>query len=570
MAQASNQTPPMAPTMEAYRTALSRARAVARLSEAKSAGQNTDATITTLIDEQRALAATLTDPEVIKIAGDALLKAQAELYADSRYQTRPVPAHETMAQIMKRRAAEAEQFAKQLSSPDYVAELIKLSPDAAKQAVPTLRDVKLPETINELLHLENGAPQVIAHIDAQAKGTMLEHDALARVYAADGPLHDAMMKGLAKHLPNASREAVHQVAATWLSDREAAAKIAVELCSNEGEAYLEAIRQSTEWHRAAHAPKPEQPTAVAESTPATSVTSAAAQPRKSLREIEREKDANKKAEDVAYTINHALSCGTTDVVLQPVIAAAFGGALNVGCGHAGHAHEKLSWKETLQKFSFKNLKNLSWKEFRHDAAHYLKGEIFGDFVAVPLTIVVQRLFPNFMNGIRKITEPVFGWAFHAGANRTARHWAQEKGIAEDAPETKAHAAEIYEHEVSHLPQAVVWNLFAYPLGAAAQKFDGHNHTWGQIFKSKLVGAIISNGILIGGRMVAPGPAQKWDTLTGDHIFAPVSKKVGRLFGVDEDAIEKANQKQRSHGSKAWAERVEEEPKTEQKTGAAIQ
>lgn len=567
MAQAANHPSPMAPTMEAYRTALSRARAVARLGEAKSAGQGTDTVITTLMDEQRALAATLTDPAVINIAGDALLKAQAELYADSRYQTRPAPAHETMAQIMKRRAAEAEQFAKQLSSPDYVAELVKLSPDAAKHAVPALRDVKLPETINELLHLENGAPQVIAHIDAQAKGTMLEHDALARVYAADGPLHDALMKGLAKHLPNATREAVHQVAATWLHDREAAAKIAVELCSNEGEAYLEAVRQSTAWHRAAHAPKPEHAPAEVPGTPTTSVTSAAAQPAKSLRELEREKDANKKAEDVAYTINHALSCGTTDVVLQPLIAAAFG--VNVGCAHPDHAHDHDHGHAHHHDHPVVKPK-ITLKSFAHEAGHYLKGEIIGDFAAVPLTIGVQRFFPNFMNGIRKVFEPLLGWAFRGGANRTARHWAQEKGIAEDAPETKAHAAEIYEHEVSHLPQAVVWNLFAYPIGAIGQKMSGHNRPWGEIFKSKLVGAAISNGILIGGRMVAPGAAQKWDTLTGENIFAPVSKKVGRLFGVDEDALEKANQKQRSHGAKAWAERVEEEPKAEQKTGVAIQ
>jgi DNA-directed RNA polymerase subunit F len=558
----------MAMTMEAYRTALSRTRAVARLSEAKSAGQNTDAIITSLINEQRALAATLTDPAVVKIAGDALLKAQGELNADSRYHTRPVPAHETMAQIMKRRAAEAEQFAKQLSTPDYVAALSKLSPDDAKRAVPTLREVKLPETINELLHLENGAPQVIAHIDAQAKGTMLEHDALARVYAADGPLHDAMMKGLAQHLPGASREAVHQVAATWLGDREAAAKIAVELCSNDGEAYLEAVRQSTAWHRAAHEPKPDHGGAEAESTPTTNVTGTTVAPRKSLREIEREKDANKKAEDVAYTINHALSCGTTDVVLQPLIAAAFG--VNVGCAHPDHSHDH-DHGHTKHHHDHPVVKpKITLKTFAHEAGHYLKGEIIGDFAAVPLTIAVQRNFPNFMNGIRKIFEPLLGWAFRGGANRTARHWAQEKGIAEDAPETRAHAAEIYEHEVSHLPQAVVWNLFAYPIGAIGQKLGGHGRGWGEIFQSKLVGAVISNSILIGGRMVAPGAAQKWDTLTGDNIFAPVSKKVGRLFGVDEDAIEKANQKQRNHGSKAWAERVEAEPEAEQKTGAAIQ
>lgn len=570
MQQTLEKPSPEAPlTMDAYRTAMFRARVVARIHEGKAVGLSSESVLATMAAEQRALAAAITDLELVNVASKALLTAQASINANPRYQSTPEQAHETMRQIMQRRAVEAEQFAAQLAQPDYAASLMHLSPKQAQAAVPSLRDVKMRDTLNDLLHIENAAPQVIAHIDATAKGTMLEHDALATVFDAHGAVHDALMKTLAAQLPEYDTKAIHAIASIWLADREAAAKLSADLSSNTGAAYIEAVRQSTAWHR-----KPPTANAV-EAAPATlptnSIESASLQPRKSMRELEKEKTANQRAEDVAYTINHALSCGTTDVVLQPVIAAAFGGALNVGCAHSGHVHEKLSWKETLQKFSLKNLKNLSWKQFRNDAGHYLKGEIIGDFVAVPLTIGVQRLFPNFMNGLRTLTEPLFGWAFRGGANRTARHWASEHGVAENAPETKAHAAEIYEHEISHLPQAVVWNMFAYPIGAAAQKLDGHNHSWGQIFKSKLVGAVISNGLLIGGRMLAPGAAQKWDALTGDNIFAPVNKAVGKLFGVDEKAMEKAAHKQRGpSGSKAWAARLEETAEADKSVNAIIQ
>lgn len=556
-------------TMEAYRTEMFRARVAARLHEGKAAGLSPEAIIATIAAEQRALAATITDSAFVAVAGDALVKAQATVNPNPRYQSTPAQAHESMQQIMKRRAAEANQFAALLETGDYVASLAGITPEQAQAAVPALRDVKMADTLNDLLHLENGAPQVIAHIDAAAKGAMLEHDALALVFAADGALHDAMMTDIAAHLPNANRDDVHRVAAQWLGDREAAAKLTSELSSNEGAAYIEAVRQSTEYHRASH----EAPTVASPASaivPTTTVQASSTSPSKSQREHEKEKTATQRAEDVAYTINHAVSCGTTDLILQPVIAAAFGGAVNVGCA-ANKTPENLTWKETFSRFSLKNLKNLSWKKFRHDAGHYLKGEIIGDFVAVPLTIGVQRLFPNFMNGLRTLTEPLFGWAFRGGANRTARHWASEHGVAEDAPETKAHAAEIYEHEISHLPQAVVWNMFAYPIGAAAQKLDGHNHSWGQIFKSKLVGAVISNGLLIGGRMLAPGAAQKWDALTGDNIFAPVNKAVGKLFGVDEKAMEKAAHKQRGpSGSKAWAARLEETAEADKSVNAIIQ
>lgn len=260
----------------------------------------------------------------------------------------------------------------------------------------------------------------------------------------------------------------------------------------------------------------------------------------SSREQEKAKDDEQKANDIAYTINHALSCGTTDVVLQPVIAATFG--INVGCNHPGHTHGK---------------QKLTWKSFAHEAAHYFKGEIIGDIAAVPLTIGVQRLFPDFMNGLRKILEPVFGWAFRLGANHTAKQWAKKQGIAPDTPEVKAHADMVYEHEISHLPQAAVWNMFAYPIGAFAQKAMGHGVAYGQIFKSKLVGAAVSNGILIGGRMIAPGAAQKWDEFTTDKLFLPVSKTVGRVFCVDQKAMEKAAKRQKEGTDGQWQGRLEE-------------
>ncbi len=261
----------------------------------------------------------------------------------------------------------------------------------------------------------------------------------------------------------------------------------------------------------------------------------------SLRAHEKAKSEEDKANDIAYTINHALSCGTTDVVLQPVIAATFG--INVGCNHPEHVHGK---------------QKLTWKSFAHEAAHYFKGEIIGDVAAVPLTIGVQRLFPDFMNGLRKLLEPVFGWAFRIGANHTAMRWAKKQGIAPDAPEVKARAEMVYEHEISHLPQAAVWNMFAYPIGAFAQKAMGHGVAYGQIFKSKLVGAVVSNGILIGGRMIAPGAAQQWDEFTSDKLFMPVSKTVGRVFGVDQQAMEKAAKRQKDGAGGQWQERLEEQ------------
>ncbi len=584
--------PPL--TMEAYREAAFRQMVVRRMHEGKALGQSPAAIASAIAEEQRALAQAITQPALLDIATRALMDAQAALLTEPRYRSAPVPAHESVRQIMHRRAKEAQRMADLLSQPDYVAMLAATPPVAADAVVPSLRDVKMKEVLGDLLHLENGAPQVIAHMDATAKGAMFTHEALAAMFASDGALSEALSKELTRLLPTASPAAIHRLAGDWLSARQAAAKLTSELAANDGAAYREAIRQSTAWHRQSH------DAAVTSTPPVTVVHKAGLEIQPSAREREQAKDKQQRAEDVAYTINHALSCGTTDVLLQPIIAAVFD--KNIGCadpshadhngkhhdGH-GHGHEHHGpghehhgpghehhgpghehhgpgheHHGPAHKTPHPAKPKLTLKAFAHTAGHYLEGEVIGDVAAVPLTIGVQRFFPNFMHGIRKLTEPLFGWAFRAGANRTARHWAQEQGLANSAPEVKAHAEEIYQHEISHLPQAVVWNMFAYPIGAVAQlKRSGYDlDHLPRILKSKLVGALVSNSILIGGRMIAPGAAQKWDAAMGERVLLPVGKKVGKLFGVDEKTMELAANKGKRYQAAAWATRVADEPQAD--------
>jgi hypothetical protein len=270
---------------------------------------------------------------------------------------------------------------------------------------------------------------------------------------------------------------------------------------------------------------------------------------------EAEADAHKKqqeAVDIAYTLNHALSCGATDVVLQPAIAAAFG--VNVGCGNPNHYHPN---------------EPLTLKSFAVEAGHYFRGEIIGDVVAVPLTIAVQRNFPDFMHGIRKLLEPATGWAFRLGANRNANEWADKSGVSRDSFEVKARAESIYEHEMSHLPQAVVWNMISYPISAVAQRMGGHNVSYPEIFKNKLLGATVSNSLLLGGRVLAPESAQKWDYLVGDHVFLPASKMIGGLFGVDAQTMEHAARNSHAENEQTatstWASRVKSTQSVDIKT-----
>ncbi len=322
---------------------------------------------------------------------------------------------------------------------------------------------------------------------------------------------------------------------------------------------------------------------------------------------EADKNSAQRAEDIAYTINHALSCGLNDMIIAPSIAALFG--VQVGCsdpshhhgthdnghhghdhhghdhhGHEGHNHpvfpspfptgagkkptpRKAKFVADVppephnhthgephihapRKFSWKNLNwnTIDWKTYRSEALHYLKGEIIGDAAAVPLTIATQRLFPSLMEGLRRVIEPITAPFFCTGANAAAAHWGKRHGFGSDAPEVieKAHA--MYDREMQHLPQAVMWNLYAFPIGVVTQKLSGHDSSYARIIRNKSIGAIISNTLLLGSRALAPGIAQQWDAMNSRSIIAPVTGAAMQAFGANPAPA-------------PWVERVEQGPPT---------
>ena len=277
-----------------------------------------------------------------------------------------------------------------------------------------------------------------------------------------------------------------------------------------------------------------------------------------------EREANKtraqRAEDIAYTLNHALSCGTNDMFIAPTISALLG--VQVGCAdpthdhgvHEHHHHDHhphnahdgrthRSFSKWPAKFlppepspQVQAAKKFDWKIYRSEALHYLKGEIVGDALAVPLTIATQRFFPALMAGIGTLVEPVAAPFFRRGANASAEKWGADAGLDADAPEVVARAQALYHSEMQHLPQAVMWNVFAFPIGVVTQKMGGHGSSYARIIRNKSIGALISNALLLGGRAMAPNIAQQWDAMNSRYLIAPVTGLVGEASGLKHSDV----------------------------------
>ena len=254
----------------------------------------------------------------------------------------------------------------------------------------------------------------------------------------------------------------------------------------------------------------------------------------------RSKTPQEKADDWAYTINHAISCGLTDVFIQPPVAAwvqthapdwgwfrwlthLFEDHNHHGCTQ-DHPHGHAAAASPGVRAYWAHLK------------HWYQGEFIADAVAVPLTMTVQRLAPGLMHGLRRIIEPWVGRFFRAGAEKSARDWAAQQSISVDAPEAKAKAAQFYEHEVSHLPQALVWNAFSIPINIGTMMYLNRSEPNKGALLLKLLlgksfGSAVSNGALIGGRALHPELFRRWDTLQTTHVILPVSRAIDRMLGT---------------------------------------
>lgn len=264
------------------------------------------------------------------------------------------------------------------------------------------------------------------------------------------------------------------------------------------------------------------------------------------------------AEDVAYTVNHALACTATDI-LNPYIGNLtqryLGKRVNVGCNHDHAAPEAaplrnkgsgkgmftdlIDKESAKEQGSYKRLRSVDLCEHGipvppppSNLKHWWVGEVVGDFGAVPVTVAAQRLLPGLMDSIRTLAEPVLGPLFRIGAKRSARIWAEHNNVEIGSKEYKQHEQETYAREMRHLPQAFMWTASSVALNIGAQRLSGNKGELTHLLAGKAVGAATSAAAVLGFRSFAPHQAYKWDQFTSEHIFKPTAHVVKKAVNGD--------------------------------------
>lgn len=263
-------------------------------------------------------------------------------------------------------------------------------------------------------------------------------------------------------------------------------------------------------------------------------------------EREAKKTEAQQAEDIAYTINHALACTATDFIdpyFGNLTQRYLGKRYSVGCGH-DHSKDSAHHDHNHHHHHGSHLK------------HWWIGEVVGDFGAVPVTVGMQRHFPGFMNGLRTLLEPLLGGFFRRGAERSARHWAQAQGLSAESQEYKEQADAIYRYEIDHLPQAFMWTASSVALNLGTQRLVGNQAPLWHLVAGKTVGAGISASLVVGGRGFFPAAAHAWDTFTSEHLFLPATKVVVTMFEEDRGAVDRMAEKKKRLHANEWVERTQ--------------
>ena len=266
---------------------------------------------------------------------------------------------------------------------------------------------------------------------------------------------------------------------------------------------------------------------------------------------EKKKTPQQKAEDISYTINHAIVCGMVDLGVLPfshdiehfldkkgVTPAIKKGIMKViTLGHPDDHDHGGGGCSAHPKGSAEARKNDRMAHLKE----YFKGEVYGDFGAVFATVGIQRFAPGFMEKINKTFEPAIKPLFMWNAKRSATYWARSNNLPISGEEYERKVEQLYKHERDHFAQALVWTLTSSALNIGIQSRSSlRKKELGQSFLDVLVNVGTTNSIkagavftaVVGGRAVAPQTAKNIDGFTSTHIFAPVVNTVGGIFGLE--------------------------------------
>ncbi len=460
----------------------------------------------TVAREQEALAAILRTQDIATVAARSLQEALNAKLPSTHHITEAM-ALQSVEGIFANRAKDAKAFAGMMAT-DAMHTLIEGMARKPREASAVLPPAKQQELIDRLVQAQDvrGAEPPV-HVLASAVGQRLMHEALAEMFDEKGALAKMLVGRLQKALPEQTEHACASLAHGWLAARRNAAVAVAESMAQDNPILMRAMQDSDALLKHKHA------------TPEPVIQTAA--------EIEKNKTPLQKGQDVAYTINHSIMCLSSDWV-DPIIGNWFQNKVGKNISLGGLADWITKGKVSASEGS---------QEKQGNALAWWIGEAIGDVGAVPVTILMQRMFPGFMQGIQRGLEPPLSGLFRRASHKQAMAWGVENGLDATDPRVKQKENELYQYEVDHLPQAFMWTASSIAMNLASQKlWFNKEASLPVLLVGKGLGTAITATMLVSARGFFPKQMHSADTWVSKHIISPVAQGIGSVFGMDSRTL----------------------------------
>jgi hypothetical protein len=223
------------------------------------------------------------------------------------------------------------------------------------------------------------------------------------------------------------------------------------------------------------------------------------------REREDRKTRREKHDDWAYTASHAAVCLATDM-LTPILSHVLQGEKS-----SIHSH--------------------------------VEGEIYGDLLGVPATVVVQRFSPETTAAIRAVVEPIMRPVYEKSAEHYAQAWAEDHGEVVGSEAYETHKQRHYEREMDKLPLGILWSVTSmlintgYQVGKQALSHHAdvpithiNEGTPAEILLANLKGAGLTFALTNSARILFPRKIHKLDRFLNNQIAEPVAGVIDFVTG----------------------------------------
>lgn len=210
-------------------------------------------------------------------------------------------------------------------------------------------------------------------------------------------------------------------------------------------------------------------------------------------------------EDIAFGIQQTIACWATDFI-DPIVSA------------------------KVQKWIGK-------KEAKGTLVHAAKGEVVGDTAALAIFLAMQKVFPQPVKWLTKEARSHFDKFYDKMARTSLTAWAADHNESPGSERYQHKLEEFKQFQASSFAKSVVISLGSIVSNVAAQKWVGNTNTVPVIATSKVIGAAITSGVVLGSRLVFPQAMRKLDKEMDKNFITPLINKTQKLLGSEPTTVD---------------------------------